>query len=68
MEDSFLDPDGCGLQILIAGTKEQVESAIQAAEPLREDLIERGVLLIPLPLFGDDAQSGVPTLTSADLK
>jgi len=54
--------------ILVAGTKEQVDRAIESAEPFREDMIERGILLVPLPLFGEDAQSGVPTLTSADLK
>ena len=56
------------MQILVAGTPQQVDKAIEAAEPLREELIERGVLLVPLPLFGQDAQTGVPTLTSADLK
>lgn len=56
------------MQILVAGTKEQVDRAIESAEPFREDMIERGILLVPLPLFGEDAQSGVPTLTSADLK
>lgn len=53
--------------ILVAGTKQQVDSAIAAAEPFRQDLIERGILVVPLPLF-DDAQSGIPTLSSEDLK
>ena len=56
------------MQILVAGTPQQVEKAIEAAEPFREELVERGVLLVPLPLFGQDAQTGVPTLSSADLK
>jgi hypothetical protein len=51
----------------VAGTKQQVDSAIAAAEPFRQDLIERGILVVPLPLF-DDAQSGIPTLSSEDLK
>jgi hypothetical protein len=46
------------LQVIAAGSPEQVAAAVQAAEPLREQLQERGVLVVPLPIFpGDQASS-----------
>ena len=35
-------------QVIIAGTKENVDKSMRAAEKYREDLLKRGVLLIPL--------------------
>lgn len=35
-------------QVILAGTAENVEKSIRAAEKYREDLLKRGVLLIPL--------------------
>lgn len=59
-----------GLQILVAGTSEQVRNSIETAESLREELAERGVLLVPLPLF--DSQNNTaetsPSLNAQDLK
>ncbi|EIE24367.1 hypothetical protein COCSUDRAFT_83671 [Coccomyxa subellipsoidea C-169] len=44
--------------VIAAGSPEQVAAAVQAAEPLREQLQERGVLVVPLPIFpGDPASS-----------
>ncbi|KAK9906905.1 hypothetical protein WJX75_009966 [Coccomyxa subellipsoidea] len=44
--------------VIAAGSPEQVAAAVQAAEPLREQLQERGVLVVPLPIFpGDQASS-----------
>lgn len=34
--------------MIIAGTAENVERSMKAAEKFREDLLKRGVLLIPL--------------------
>ena len=57
------------LQVLVAGTPEQVEASVAAAEPFREELTERGVLVVPLPLFSSAGQNRQPgTLTDGDLK
>jgi hypothetical protein len=39
-----------------SATRAQVRKARAAAEPFKEDLIRRGVFLIPLPLEDDDNQ------------
>ena len=39
------------MQVLIAGSREQVQSSIEAAEPLKSDLLDRGIFIIPLPIF-----------------
>lgn len=36
------------VQVIVAGSKEVVDKAMQRAERFREDLVARGVLLIPL--------------------
>ena len=47
------------MQVIAAGSPAQVAAAVAAAEPLREQLQERGVLVVPLPIFpGDQAVSG----------
>ena len=59
-----------GLQVLFAGSKDQVRQVVEAAESYREQLAERGVLLVPLPLFGDSIGSptDLPPLAQEDLK
>ena len=37
----------------MAGTSKQVSDALEEAEEFREPLVERGVLVIPLPIFED---------------
>ncbi|CAL8462655.1 g2188 [Coccomyxa elongata] len=45
--------------VIAAGSPTQVAAAVAAAEPLREQLQERGVLVVPLPIFpGDQTVSG----------
>ena len=59
------------LQILVAGTPQQVAEAVQVAESLREELTERAILVVPLPLYSSDgelSQPDVPTLSKDDLK
>ena len=59
------------MQILVAGTTQQVEKAMQAAESLRDELVERAILLVPLPLFDKEAQSSqaeVLSVSDSDLK
>lgn len=47
------------VQVIAAGSPAQVAAAVAAAEPLREQLQERGVLVVPLPIFpGDPNASG----------
>lgn len=56
-------------QVIVAGTAEQVAAALAAAEPHREALAERGVLVIPVPCFGnDDGTAAVPPPTDDDLR
>lgn len=51
------------LQVLVAGTSEQVQQAMDAAEPCKEALMERGVLVVPLPIY--ERASNLP-LSSMD--
>jgi len=57
-------------QVIVAGTSQQVQDALEEAEEFREPLEERGVMVIPLPIFEDsnaekDKQN---QLTDKDLK
>ena len=58
------------LQVLVAGTSEQVNNAIKAAEPYKEQLQERGVVVVPLPIFedNDSANDKSTALEPGDLK
>jgi hypothetical protein len=38
--------------VLVAGSAEQVQAAIDAAVPYKDKLVERGVLVVGLPIFG----------------
>lgn len=38
--------------VILAGSADQVRAALAAAEPFKADLVERGVLVIPLPMYG----------------
>lgn len=40
-------------QVIVAGTSQQVSEALKEAEDFREPLVERGVLVVPLPIFED---------------
>lgn len=56
--------------VIVAGTSQQVQDALEEAEEFREPLEERGVMVIPLPIFEDsnaekDKQN---QLTDKDLK
>jgi hypothetical protein len=42
---------GAARPVIIAGTPAQVKSAIEAAEPYKEELAMRGVLVIGLPIY-----------------
>ena len=53
------------MQVLVAGTPEQVEAAVADAEPLREELLARGMIIIPLPIF---KLGGGPTETPVSLQ
>lgn len=44
---------GFARPVIVAGTRAQVEAAVAAAEPLREQLEARGVLIVPVPFLGD---------------
>lgn len=39
------------LQVIVAGTAQQVQDALEGAEEFKEALQERGVLVVPLPIF-----------------
>mmetsp|Transcript_13748 Transcript_13748/g.41523 ORF Transcript_13748/g.41523 Transcript_13748/m.41523 type:complete len:335 (+) Transcript_13748:106-1110(+) len=56
--------------VLFAGTPEQVRQVVEAAESYRQDLIDRTVLLVALPIYGDSLSdaSGVCPLEKDDLK
>ena len=57
--------------VLFAGTPAQCRATVAAAENYRDALVERGVLLIPLPIYaGDDGDGAeeVPILETDDLR
>ena len=58
------------VQVLFAGSEEQVRQVLKAATSFREDLVDRGVLLVALPIFGDAANgAGTPApLSEEDLR
>ncbi len=58
--------------VLFAGTPEQCRSTVEQAEQYRDKLEERGVLLVPLPIYAADRGEGgdaeVPALEADDLR
>lgn len=59
---------GFARAVLIAGTPAQVAAAIEAAEPYKQVLIERGVLVVGLPMYGEIDDGAIPPLTTDDLR
>ena len=53
--------------IIFAGTPSHVTACLAAAEPNKERLLERGVTLVPLPLFGAE-EVGVPPVPEGEDK
>jgi hypothetical protein len=49
----YIQVSALNAQVLFAGTSEQVSQVLESAESFREDLVERGVILVTLPIFGD---------------
>ena len=52
--------------VMFYGTAEQVQKALDAAAPFKDELLRRGVFLVPLPLKGEDASRGLPALDKDD--
>lgn len=53
----LVDLQGTSRVVLAAGTTQQVAEALAAAEPYREQLMRRGVLVVPLPIFSSSNSS-----------
>lgn len=49
---------GSARVVLVAGTTAQCTAALEAAAPYKEELVRRGVLVVPLPLYGERWQLG----------
>ena len=49
-----------GLQVVAAGSPQQVADAMRDAEQYKEPLMERGVLVVPLPIYEGDAAAPEP--------
>ena len=58
------------MQVIVAGTSKQVSEALEEAEEFREPLVERGVLVVPLPIFEDSnaEKYGQNQLNDTDLR
>ncbi|KAF6248578.1 hypothetical protein COO60DRAFT_1648754 [Scenedesmus sp. NREL 46B-D3] len=54
------DLQGASRAVIVAGTQQQVTDALAAAEPYKEQLQRRGVFVVPLPVYGDDAGASLP--------
>lgn len=50
---------GAARPVLIAGTPSQVAAGLKAAEPYRKALMERGVFVVPLPLYPETKEDGI---------
>ena len=48
------------MQVVAAGSPQQVADAMRDAEQYKEPLMERGVLVVPLPIYEGDAASPEP--------
>lgn len=48
--------------VIIAGSKKQVKESIQLAEPLKEALATRGVMIVALPIFEDSSSDDTTEL------
>ena len=70
---------GAARPVIIAGTPAQVAAGIASAEPYRQALIERGVLVVGVPIYTDSsisseeaaeaaARSELPSLKQDDLR
>lgn len=46
--------------VIAAGSPEQVEAAVKQAEPFRDELLARGILIVPLPIFKSSAEGAGP--------
>ncbi|KIY99276.1 hypothetical protein MNEG_8687 [Monoraphidium neglectum] len=51
------DLQGTSRCVLLAGTPSQVAASLAAAEPYREQLLQRGVFIVPVPIFDEPASS-----------
>lgn len=45
--------------VLFAGSADQVRQVVESAERFREELIERGVIVVTLPIYSDESYSSV---------
>lgn len=52
--------------MLVAGTPTQVAASLAAAEPYKQQLQERGVLVVPLPFMAADSSSSAEAVAAAD--
>ena len=62
---------GAARPVVVAGTPEQVAAAVAAAEPYKQELSERGVLVIGLPIYAsteEGAPAQLPALAADDLR
>ena len=48
------------MQVVAAGSPQQVADAMREAEQYKEPLMERGVLVVPLPIYEGDAATSEP--------
>lgn len=55
---------GSARPVLVAGTCEQVEAAVAAAEPFRKELQRRGVVVVAAPIY-EEAKGGAGTGAAA---
>lgn len=52
--------------VMFYGTSEQVQKALEAAAPFKEELLRRGVFIVPLPLKDSDESADLPPLDKED--
>ncbi|GIL85550.1 hypothetical protein Vretimale_13373 [Volvox reticuliferus] len=68
---TLADLRGSARVVLAAGTRQQVVAALREAEPFRDELVKRGVVVVPVAIFGEGtdvttSSSSLPPTLSRD--
>ncbi|KAJ9534593.1 hypothetical protein QJQ45_022187 [Haematococcus lacustris] len=59
---------GSARVVICAGTAAQVGDALAAAEPFKAELVRRGVLVVPLPIYEANGEAGMDPPGREDLR
>ncbi|MEW5303923.1 MAG: hypothetical protein WDW36_006568 [Sanguina aurantia] len=55
---------GSARVVIVAGNRQQVAESLAAAAPFKEILMLRGVVVVPLPIFGESSSEPLPSFST----